>query len=320
MRVVVIGASGFVGHAIYHHLKDHHQTVSASRHGNDIILDITQPSTLKSAFEPDDIVINAAGYANATDKTPAGIEMFRAVNVDGVRHLAEACVHSGVAQLIHLSSVAAMGRVQGEDICEADYVPVASPYATSKLEGERVLAEFFDALPITIVRPTSVFGEGRGLAATLCKVVARGVVPLPGGGEAKLPFSYVGNLTEAVSRTVRNDACYGETFIVGDEQSYRLRDVVTALADALDVTPRVIPVPVGVARVGVRGLELLSSLLRRPPVLDRGRLQTLTTSVSYNIDKFQAATGYVPPYSLGDAAERLARWYRQEQHRQNQQR
>ncbi len=303
-RVVLFGECGFVGSNLLERLQI--DGIVAPKLDE---ADLTNISSLRNVLRPDDIVINAAGYANATDRTEQGKRLFQSINVDGLRNLADACAEVGVGQLIHISSVAAMGRQHGEGITEDMMVPVDSPYAQSKLDGERLLANYADKLPITILRPTSVFGEGRGLAAALCSLVRRGTVPLPGGGSARIPFAYIGNICHAVGLAVGNEACFGRTFIVGDEASYPLRDIVLALATGMGMNPRIINVPKPIAYAAARGLEMLAAVRQTTPLLDRGRLDTMTSSVSYSIAAFREAAGYDPPYSLDSAANRITQWF-----------
>jgi nucleoside-diphosphate-sugar epimerase len=304
-RIVLFGACGFIGSNLlkYWNLDN----IFAPNLGE---ADLTRPDSLKQVLLPGDIVVNAAGYAEATDTSPRGLALFRAVNVDGVRNLAEACRSVGVAQLVHISSVAAMGRWHASNVTEDMMKPVCSPYAQSKLDGELILEGFREAFPVTIVRPTSVFGEGRGLAATLCKFVARGTILLPAGGAELIPFTYVGNVAHAIKLTLGNPNCFGKTFIVGDAESYQLRTVVCELARAMNVNIRIVPIPASAAMIGAWFLERFAKLRRSKPLIDRSRVETMTCSVSYSIEAIRSATGYEPPYSLQDALQRIAAWYK----------
>jgi nucleoside-diphosphate-sugar epimerase len=134
---------------------------------------------------------------------------------------------------------------------------------------------------------------------------------LPGGGKSRIPFTYIGNIAHAVKLTLGNSSCFGRTFIVGDEDSYSLREVVLALAQGMGVKVKILTVPGPVAYAAARMSELAANLRGSTPLLDRGRLQTMTNSVSYSIAAFQTATGYQPPYSLRQAAQRIAAWYRE---------
>jgi nucleoside-diphosphate-sugar epimerase len=302
-RVVIAGAGGFIGSTL---VRDLGGAVVPLRRAD---ADLTDTEAVAALLMPGDTVINAAGYTGMGERTQRGIERFERANVDTVRSIAEAAAQSGAAQLIHISSVAAMGRWSGRGITERDARSPQTAYATSKARAELELRAFGSRLAITTLRPTSVFGEGRPLAAALCRVASGRVIPLPRGGETLIPFTYVGNLVEAVRLAIGNQRCFGGTFIVGDERSYTLREIVEALAGALGNRPRFISIPTQVARVGVGIWELTCRLRARGSVVDRHRLDTLVTSVEYSIVHFQRATGYVPPVSLRDAAARLAAWY-----------
>ena len=299
-RIVVAGAAGFMGSALVNELPG--SVVSLKR--SDV--DLTDTEALTALLKPRDTIINAAGYADATDRSREGLERFQRSNVDAVRSIAEAAVKVGADHLIHISSVAAMGHVAGRGISEDHQLPARTDYAASKARAELVLRQFGGQLPITMLRPTSVFGEGRPLAAALCRVAARPLIPLPAGGRGLIPFTYIGNVVEAVRLTIGNERCIGKTFIVGDERSYTLREIMRAMADALDNAPRFVSIPTPAARLSVRSLEWVAQLMNRRAPIDRTRLETLTRSVEYSIVPFQRATGYVPPISLANAAARLA--------------
>ena len=123
-----------------------------------------------------------------------------------------------------------------------------------------------------------------------------------------IPFTYVKNVADAVALSIGNEAVMHATFIVGDAHSYSLREIVTELAHRLGSNPRIVPIPTAAASMMVNLQRFVPSRGVRQ-LLDRARLDTLTTSVSYSIQKFQLATGYVPRYSLAEALVRLADWH-----------
>jgi nucleoside-diphosphate-sugar epimerase len=304
-RIVVFGGGGFIGSALVRGLPS--DVVAPTRSE----VDLTSPGALRQILRPGDVVINAAGFASATDRSPAGRERLRRDNVDAVRTLAEAAASAGVSQLIHLSSVAAMGQRAGIDFSEDDLATPRSPYGRSKRDAELVLEGYLPNLPITILRPTSIFGEQRGLTSILCRIAALPVVPLPAGGRALVPLSYVGNLVEGVRVTIGRAACHGRTFIVGDSRSYPLREVIEKLTRALGHDRRpAVPVPRGALSVLGAIESRVATIRGRPPLLDPIRIETLTSSISYSTAAFREATGFEPPFSLDAALERVAAAYR----------
>lgn len=305
-RVVLFGARGFIGSSLARGLD--RDVIAPTR----ATVDLASADQVRSTLRPGDIVINATGYAAATDVTPAGLDRLRRDNVEAVRTLAAAASSAGVDRIIHLSSVAAMGYRTGSGLEESDLRPPRSPYGQSKLDGELALAEAAGGVPLTIVRPTSVFGEGRGLAGLLCRIAALPVIPMPAGGRALMPFSYVGNLVAAIDLMLDRPETAGRTYIVGDESSYPLRTVLTTLARALGRSGRrTAHVPLA----AVRGLGLaetaISRRIGRAPLLDPIRIETLTSSVSYSTAAFRASTGFVAPYSLDESMAHIAAWYRE---------
>lgn len=304
-RVVLFGGRGFIGSSLARGLD--RDVIAPTREE----VDLTSAEQVRSVLRPGDIVINATGYAAATDVSSSGLARLRRDNVDAVQALGEAASSAGVDRIIHLSSVAAMGHRTGTDLEESDLRPPRSPYGQSKLDGEMVLAEAAGGVSLTIVRPTSVFGEGRGLAALLCRIAALPVIPMPAGGRALMPFSYVGNLVAAVDLILDRPETAGRTFIVGDQSSYPLHSVLTTLARALGRSgERTAHVPLAAVRGLGRAETAISRRIGRAPLLDPIRIETLTSSISYSTAAFRADTGFVAPYSLDDSMARIAAWYR----------
>lgn len=306
-RVVLFGGGGFIGSALLAGLD--REVVAPTR--SDV--DLTDADRLQAFLRPGDTIVNATGYAMATDRSAAGLVRFRRDNVDAVRSLATAASSIGAARLLHLSSVAAMGHREGQDLREDDLAQPRTPYGQSKRDAEEALVDAAGSVPVTILRPTSIFGEGRGLAAVLCRIAGLPIVPLPAGGSALIPFSYVGNLVAAVGLALERPATAGRTFIVGDDRSYPLREVLAGLARALGRhRPVMLPVPT----LAIRGIGAAETSLRRAiggsPLLDPVRIETLTSSVSYSTRAFREATGFVPPFTMEVAMVRIAAWHRGE--------
>ncbi|MFN8619368.1 MAG: NAD-dependent epimerase/dehydratase family protein [Chloroflexota bacterium] len=307
-RVVVFGSGGFVGaHVADAVSAGGHTVVRATRE----IADLADRSAIAAVLEPGDIVVNAAGYADVTDRSEHGVRRLRESNVLAVGNLADAGLERGVSRIIHISSVAAMGRLTGSAITEARRGPITTPYAQSKRDAEERLAGYADRLAVTVLRPTSVFGEGRGLAAALCRIARLPVIPLPGGGRDLIPFTDVGNVAAAVAVAIGQERTVGGTFIVGDDRSYPLVAIIRELAIALDRPSRTVPVPRTLVRLGADVSERLAGVMGRRTILDRTRAETMTTSVEYSIEAFRQATGFVPPVALSTSARRIAAWYLQ---------
>jgi nucleoside-diphosphate-sugar epimerase len=301
-RTVVFGGSGFIGSAMRRGLAD---VVAPTRSE----VDLADAASVRRFLRPGDRIVNAAGYAAATDRSPAGVARLRRDNVDAVAGLAQGAADVGVDRLVHVSSVAAMGHRDGAKLTEVDMTEPRSPYGRSKRDAERALTGFRGRLRLTVLRPTSVFGEGRPLAVLLCRIARLPLVPLPAGGRAMIPFTYVGNVVAATRAALESDATVGGTYIVGDDDSYTLRSIVDGLAQGMGRS-RIVTVPIPSALLhGAAHIERGLRPAGRPPIFDPTRIDTLTRSISYSIDAFRTATGYEPPVSMSDATARIGAWY-----------
>jgi nucleoside-diphosphate-sugar epimerase len=166
MRVLVTGASGFVGQATCTELADRGHDVIAlvRRPGSEpsgttaVQGDIaaTDESVLKDAVaeaRPDAIIHLAAEIASQRNQ-----RKILATNVDGTRRLVAAAKAGGTNPRIVFCSTVVTGEAHGEVLEPGKPLPVTTPYGRSKQEGEQVVAR--SGLPHAIVRPSHVYGPG----------------------------------------------------------------------------------------------------------------------------------------------------------------
>ena len=163
MRVLVTGASGFLGGVVCAELlqRDHEVHALVRRDGSQppgtaaLVGDLTDSGSLQSAVQsaaPECVVHLAAEIASQRD--PAKIEM---VNVGGTRTLIAACEAAGVRRIL-FSSTVVTGDAKGALLDEKTELPVETAYGRSKQEGERLLRE--SSLEEVIIRPSHVYGPG----------------------------------------------------------------------------------------------------------------------------------------------------------------
>ena len=305
-RVVVVGSAGFIGSSLVHYLESQQVNVVGLDRAD---VDATDKAALVHLLKTGDVVINAVGYAVAGDESVNGQRLCTELNVVVPMALASACATIGALQFIHLSSVAAMGHLEGRVVDVDVRGPLLNSYARSKRLAEDKLHDFAPELPITVLRPTSVFGRGRPLARQLCRLASLPLVPLPSGGSARVPFTHVDNICSAIACSIAQPATYRKTFVVGDAHSYSLRFLIEHLKREMHVGGVTVPIPTGAFRTAIRSVNGVCAVFGRRPVLDAGKLLTLTTSVEYDISAFMEATGYTPVVSAETGLADVAAWY-----------
>ena len=211
MRVLVTGASGFIGSRVCTHLeKSGHEVIRVSRairstsqstRRNEYNLDIANPDTFENIEHAGgiDAIVHCAGLAHRFGKTSR--EDFLRVNVKGARNVAEFAVRNGIGRFVHLSSVLVYGTpMSNRPVSEAQRPDPKDHYAWSKFAGEMAVAEACESthIKLAILRPVPVIGEGsQGNVARLIDAIDRGRFLWIGDGRNERSFVYVDDVAAA---------------------------------------------------------------------------------------------------------------------------
>jgi uncharacterized protein YbjT (DUF2867 family) len=285
MRVLVLGASGFIGIQVAAALRaGGHEVVAAVRDARRLRRQLPGVSTVRCDLSRDvapedwrphlagvDAVVNCAGLLQAA---PAVME---AVHHQGPRALYEACAAAGVRRVIHVSAISADEAAGTE-------------YARSKLRGEEALAAL--ALDWVILRPSLVYGQGsyggtslmRGMAALPC------VVPLVGRGEQPFQPIHVDDLVATVLRLLGNPALARLALAPVGPETLTLRQILFLLRAWLGLPPaRALPVPM----VLVRAVAHVGDVLGWGP-LRTTSLKQLEHGNAGPAEPFASAIGFMP--------------------------
>lgn len=251
MRVLVTGASGFVGCALTGALAREGMTVrAATRHPASIApSSAVEPVYLSDLLStPDwgplladvDAVVHLAGIAHAGARIEEG--QYDRVNRAATDMLAQACGERDI-HLILMSSIRAQtGPVADHILKEADAPRPTDAYGRSKLAAEEAVRRSGTAF--TILRPVVVYGPGvKGNIATLLRL-ADTPVPLPFARFGNLrSLLAIDNLVSATRHALTETATRGETYIVADNDAVSLADMIAAMRVAQGRSPNLFAVP-----------------------------------------------------------------------------
>ena len=137
MKVLITGASGFLGQYLVKHLMSTHDVFTlSSKAGNDFVLDIVEQIPLLPQF---DLVVHAAGKAHSIPLNIDDSNDFFKVNVEGTKNLLKGLELNKPKQLIFISSVSVYGLDQGILINENHPLLGSTPYARSKILAEKLV-------------------------------------------------------------------------------------------------------------------------------------------------------------------------------------
>jgi len=172
MRIAITGASGLLGgHLIEAFLKQGLSIIAVVRNPDSLlpasgveirVADIEDPMSLLEAFKGAEAVIHAAGLVSFNPRHRSRIF---GINVQGTAHVVNACLQLGITRLVHISSVAALGRKPGITLNEdSKWVNApASPYAISKYRAElEVYRGAEEGLQVSMVNPSVIISGTSG--------------------------------------------------------------------------------------------------------------------------------------------------------------
>ncbi|WP_306478388.1 NAD(P)-dependent oxidoreductase [Methyloversatilis sp.] len=188
--VALTGATGFIGGVLLRHLVAQGVQVRAlSRQRSEpadgvtwIAGSLEDEASLARLVTGADAVIHCAGAVRGATE-----EAFVRTNVDGSRRLMAAARGSAQCKrFLLISSLAARH-------------PELSWYAASKREAERQLIDLAGDLPLTVFRPTAVYGPGDRELRPLFEWLLRGWLFIPGSASARVSFLHVDDLAAAVA-------------------------------------------------------------------------------------------------------------------------
>lgn len=332
-RALVTGASGFIGPHLVERLQQNGYEVRCLvRPSSDlerlkplspefVFGDVTDQDSLKAAVEGVDTVFHLAGVIKAL-----GYDAFHRVNVEGTGNLAAACAKCDPPPtLILVSSQAAAGTSPPEHRrCESDPVAPVSMYGRSKLAGERAAAAMADRVPLTIIRPGIVIGDGDPLTLQMYRPINKCLLHLrPTLSNYRYSFVHVEDLVEllinAAERGERVDPSSAESreisgrYFAADDHQPTYVELGHIIGSALG-KKRVfsIPVPKPISWVIVSVQEIIARVRGRPSIVNLDKVREGSAGDwTCSSEAAKRDLDFRTPISLVERFNRTARWYRE---------
>ena len=296
MRIVLLGATGFLGHRLLPELAAAgYRCTVLSRYlpacreltiipGVEVRqADIYDDDQLKMHFDGAGAVINMVGILNESGRKGIG---FNRAHVELVEKIIGACRASGVRRLVQVS---ALNAGKG-----------SSHYLVSKGQAEELIRAA-DDLNSTIVQPSVIFGDGDSFFnrfASLLKLAP--VLPLA-CPEAKMQPVWVGDVAQAMTLALEDPETFGQTLIMVGPEVFSLRELVEFTAITVGLKRKIMGLPNGLSRLQGRLMDFVPG---KPFSSDNYlSLQIDNTSAENSLWRFgikpRSLESIVPDYLVG---------------------
>jgi 2-alkyl-3-oxoalkanoate reductase len=325
---LITGATGFVGshlvdacagrgwkvHALVRPSSD---VTLLERHSVAMIRgDMTDSAAVREALQGVEMVFHCA--AKVGDWGP--VEEYRAVNVEALRGLLDACCAHPLKRFVHFSSLGVYAARHHYGTDENEPLPARhiDGYTQTKVESEQLVISYYrqHQLPVVVMRPGFIYGpRDRTLMPKLLDNLRKGKVRyITGARKRAMNCIYVGNLIEAALLAAEKPEAIGQIYNLTDGEFISKRRFFDSIVEGMGL-PRIKPVqvPLWAARVMAWWMEGQARKKNspKPPRVTQGRLKLFGLNLDFSIEKAKSQLGYLPRWSFDEGMRETVAWYKQ---------
>jgi uncharacterized protein YbjT (DUF2867 family) len=280
VRVLVTGASGFIGERVVERLEaDGHDVVRFSRRSGG---DITDPAAIERAAQGADAIAHLVAILDGSDA------QFAAVNAGGPANAVAAARAAGVRRFLHMSALGV----------SAEHAPLAG-YWRSKWAG--VQAVTGSDLDWTVFEPSFVFARGGGAFAEFERLVRMPLTPVIGDGRYRHQPVWVGDVAAAFARALERPQTFCRHYQLGGPQAFEFNDLLDEIARVTGRRPHPkVHLPAGVMRLQA---QLLLRHLPPPLRVTPDQITMLLAGTECDVAPMRSDLG-IDPASMAEAYTR----------------
>ena len=313
MKLLVTGATGFIGSALIEYYSKTHYidvvgmvrsmaAVSTKTNIEFRFGEIGGSHKLSVCLKDIDVIIHTAGRAHIMNENSINpIDEFIRINTIGTLELANLAVEAGVKRFIFLSSIKVNGEATdlGSPFSIDNTEQPQDPYAISKFEAEiglRQISKETD-MEVTIIRLPLVYGMGvKGNFNDLISILSLRV-PLPLASVKNNRRSMVGldNLLSLISICVLSPKAANQTFLVSDNNDKSTYDLLKLLGNSIEK-------PAILFKFPINFLILIAKIFNMESRIQR-LIGTLQVDISHTCNQLD----WEPPCSIEQGLKNLKR-------------
>lgn len=314
MRLLVTGATGFVGNALVARcVADPTWQVRCALRRQSTTLPLGAESIVVGNLASDidwsrtvngvDAIVHTAARVHVMrDRAADPLIEFHRVNGTGTLNLARQAAAAGVKRFVFISSIKVNGErtIPGRPYRPDDMPAPTDFYGVSKAkaeEGLRTLAKG-SGMEVTIIRPVLVYGPGVKANFLLMMRWLHNGIPLPLGSiDNARSLVALDNLVDLIVTCVNHPAAANQTFLVSDGEDLSTTSLLRRTAAALGKPARLLPVPSWM-------LEWAFRTMGREEVGQR-----ICGSLQVDMSATQRLLGWRPPVRVDDALKQTTRHF-----------
>ena len=322
MKVLITGATGFLGKYIVEELKNNgYQVVAFGRNekiGKTLIDsnveffkgDIENKEDLLRAFQGCSAVIHAAALSTVWGKW----RNFYKVNVLGTRNIVEICEKQGL-KLVFVSSPSIYAGAKDQLDVKENEAPKDNNlnfYIKSKIMAENIIKN--SKLNYMIIRPRGLFGIGdTSIIPRLLDLNKKMGIPLFADGKQKVDVTCVENVAYALRLALENERYSRQTYNITNDEPIEFKEILTLFFNEMGTEGKYLKWNYRLILILVSILEKVYKLfgIEKEPPLTKYTLYLMRYSQTLNIDKAKKELEYYPQISVLEGVKKYVKHIRE---------
>ncbi len=317
---LVTGASGFTGSYMVKNLHEHGYKVRAmvrstsNTHeldGLDVELvsgDLLNQADVENAVKGVDVVYHIAAFYRSANEPD---QVYRDVNVTGTRYIFDAVLKHNVERVVYCSTVGVHGHVDNPPADENAPLKPGDIYQITKVEAEALAMQYYKEknLPVTIVRPTGIYGPGDLRMLKLYRMVQKKRFLMLGNKDPFYHLTYVTDIVEGFRLAGENSNSIGQAYIIAGEPYITLKQFAETIASVLKIDLKIVKFPLWPVYAAGYVCEKICVPLRVQPPIFRRRVDIYVKDRAFDCSKAKNELGYKPQVTPDEGIRRTAEWY-----------
>jgi dihydroflavonol-4-reductase len=326
MKVLVTGASGFVGSTLCEELNRRGLDVHCLLRKTSSVVNLAQAKyqrvegdlnsldALARAMDGTEVIFHVAGAVAAKNR-----EGFFEANSEGTKNLLQAAAKHGksLKRFVLVSSLAAAGPSQpGRPNLETDDCHPVSDYGASKLSAEREVLAMGGDFPVSIIRPPAVYGPRDRGVFTFFQAVQKGILPLLGmqrPGSRRYSFVHVDDLVQGVALVgLSNSQRTKDIFYVSGDGEYSWEDAMRLIALGLEKQTVVVRLPLTLMKGAAAACSAYTKAFGKVLPFSLDKIKEIEAPAwTCSNQKAKSEIGFEPYWDLPKGLMQTARWYKE---------
>jgi nucleoside-diphosphate-sugar epimerase len=320
MNILVTGGTGFIGTNVIEKLsgnknqikclsKDFLNTGDLVKLKVEIINgDLNNGVAWENILPEVDIIYHIAGVTRAkTNKE------FYAGNYLATRNLLKACLNhcTKLKRFVYISSLTAIGpSIDGVTVNEETAYHPVSEYGKSKMLAELEVMKCRDKIPVTILRPSAVYGPRERDMYMYMKSIKQGIQLLIGYKQKYLNLIYVDDLAEGIISASLNSSAEDQVYFLGSEDAYRNEEIGETIARVIQKNIINIHLPHCMVFTVCGIEEMFGRIFQKHVYLNLQKAHELIQAKwTCSIEKAERELGFCPRTSLYEGFWKTYQWY-----------